>query len=130
MTNTQATTGTQTTVELKPSYNLAVCLIAIAIVISLIQIWVGGVIALLSLFLLVQTAKIRLQFTDTALDVCRSGKLLRRFPYSDWLTWRIFWQPVPILFYFREVKNIHFLPILFDPKMLVSCLEKYCPLNQ
>lgn len=130
MTNTQATTETQATVELKPSYNLAVCLIAIAIAISFVQIWVGGVIALLGLFLLVQTATIRLQFTDTALDVCRSGKLLRRFPYSDWLTWRIFWQPVPILFYFREVKSIHFLPILFDPKMLVSCLEKYCPLNQ
>ncbi|GAB4224589.1 MAG: DUF3119 family protein [Stanieria sp.] len=130
MTNTQTTTETQATVELKPSYNLAVCLIAIAIAISLVQIWVGGVIAILGLFLLVQTATIRLQFTDTALDVCRSGKLLRRFPYSDWLTWRIFWQPVPILFYFREFKSIHFLPILFDPKMLVSCLEKYCPLQQ
>jgi hypothetical protein len=130
MNNTQTTTETQATVELKPSYNLAVCLIVIAIAISLVQIWVGGVIVILGLFLLVQTATIRLQFTDTALDVCRSGKLLRRFPYSDWLTWRIFWQPIPILFYFREVKSIHFLPILFDPKMLVSCLEKYCPLQQ
>ncbi|AFZ36654.1 hypothetical protein Sta7437_3145 [Stanieria cyanosphaera PCC 7437] len=130
MTNTQPTTETQATVELRPSYNLSVGLIAIAIAISFFQIWVGGVIAILGLFLLVQTATIRLQFTDTALDVCRSGKLLRRFPYSDWLAWRIFWQPVPILFYFREVKSIHFLPILFDSRMLVSCLEKYCPLKQ
>lgn len=74
-----------------------------------------------------QTATIRLQFTENALDVYRSGTLIRRFPYQEWLNWRIFWSPVPILFYFREVKSIHFLPVLFDPKMLQTCLEQRCP---
>lgn len=130
MTNAETAVETQSTIELKPSYNLSVCLIIAAIALGFVRVWLGGVLAVLGLFLLFQTATIRLQFTETGLDVCRSGKLLRRFPYSDWLTWRIFWQPVPILFYFREVKSIHFLPILFDPKMLLSCLEKYCSVKQ
>jgi len=44
-------------------------------------------------------------------------KLIRRFP-QEWQNWQIFWPGVPILFYFKEVKSIHFLPILFDPKTL------------
>jgi hypothetical protein len=34
---------------------------------------------------------------------------------------------VPILFYFKEINSIHFLPILFDRKMLQTCLEQRCP---
>ena len=83
-------------------------------------------VAIFALFLLVQTALIRLQFTPTDLDVYRSGKLLRRFPYQDWINWEIFWTPVPILFYFREVKSIHFLPIIFDAKLLETCLKQHC----
>lgn len=74
-----------------------------------------------------QTATISLRFTDSALDVYRSERLIRRFPYQEWQNWRIFWPSVPILFYFKEVKSIHFLPIVFDPKMLQACLEQRCP---
>ncbi len=66
---------------------------------------------------------------ETALDIYRSEQLIRQFPYADWQNWRIFWHRVPILFYFKEVKSIHFLPILFDPKMLETCLERHCPLK-
>lgn len=115
------------TVELAPSYTLPIVLVVAAIPLLLVQAWLSGAIALLGLFLLFQTATIRLKFTDTALDVYRSDQLLRNFPYQDWQNWRIFWPAVPILFYFKEVKSIHFLPILFDPKMLKTCLEQRCP---
>lgn len=115
------------TVELAPSYTLPIVLVVAAIPLLLVQVWLSGAIALLGLFLLFQTATIRLKFTDTALDVYRSEQLLRNFPYKDWQNWRIFWPTVPILFYFKEVKSIHFLPILFDPKMLKTCLEQRCP---
>lgn len=127
MTQTGTTTQDTQTIELAPSYKIPLCLIIFAIPLALIQIWLGGAIAVLGLFLLFQTKTIRLQFTPTALDVCRSGQMIRRFPYEEWLTWQIFWQPVPILFYFREVNSIHFLPIIFDPQTLLSCLQKYCP---
>jgi hypothetical protein len=115
------------TVELQPSYNIPIVLLVAAIPLLLVQVWVGVVIGLLGLFLLLQTVTIRLQFTPTDLDIYRGEKLLRRFPYAEWQNWRIFWNKIPILFYFKEVNSIHFLPILFDPKTLKSCLESRCP---
>ncbi|MGB3238623.1 MAG: DUF3119 family protein [Geitlerinemataceae cyanobacterium] len=123
-----ATSGTEltSTVELAPSYTLPIALVALAIPLLLVQIWVAGVIALFGLFLLFQTATLRLQFTETALDIYRGENLLRRFPFQEWQNWEIFGEKVPILFYFKEVKSIHFLPILFDPKTLRACLEERC----
>jgi hypothetical protein len=115
------------TVQLAPSYALPIALVVIAIPLVWVQPWVGGIVAVFGLFLLFQTVTLRLLFTDTALDVVRGETLIRRFPYQDWQNWQIFWSKVPILFYFKEVKSIHFLPILFDPKMLRSCLEQRCP---
>ena len=114
-------------IELSPSYTIPVVLIIAALPILLVQRWAGGAIALFGLFLLVQAATIRLKFTSTDLDIYRSEKLIRQFPYADWQNWRIFWSAVPILFYFREVNSIHFLPILFNPKQLRTSLEQYCP---
>lgn len=119
-------TSTQV-VELSPSYTLSLVLIVAALPVSFVQLWIGLPLALLGLFLFFQTVTIRLKFTETALDIYRSDTLLRRFPYQEWQNWRIFWTEVPILFYFKEVKSIHFLPILFDPKMLRTCLEERCP---
>lgn len=115
------------TVELAPSYTIPIVLVLAAIPLLLVQVWVSGAIALFGIFLLFQTAAIRLRFTESALDVYRSDNLIRRFPYQEWQNWRIFWPSVPILFYFKEVKSIHFLPILFDAKMLRACLEQRCP---
>lgn len=116
-----------TSVELKPSYNIPVVLVIAAILLLLVQPWVGGAIALFGLFLLFQTVTLRLQFTNTDLDIYRGEKLIRRFPYQEWQNWRIFWNGFPILFYFKEINSIHFLPILFDPDTLKTCLEQHCP---
>ncbi|MBE9036700.1 DUF3119 family protein [aff. Roholtiella sp. LEGE 12411] len=115
------------TVELKPSYNIPVVLVLAAIPVLIVQPWVGFTIALFGLFLMFQALTLRLQFTITDLDIYRGEKLIRRFPYQEWQNWRIFWNGVPILFYFKEIKSIHFLPILFDPNALKSCLEQRCP---
>jgi hypothetical protein len=115
------------TVELKPSYNIPIVLVIAAIPILLVQPWVGSVLTLFGLFLMFQALTLRLQFTATDLDIYRGEKLIRRFPYREWQNWRIFWNRVPILFYFKEIKSIHFLPILFDPNTLKTCLEQRCP---
>jgi hypothetical protein len=121
-----SSTSTQT-IELAPSYTLPLVLVFAALPLLLVQLWVSLAIGLFGLFLLFQAVTIRLQFSQTALDIYRSETLIRSFPYQDWQNWRIFWPSVPILFYFKEVKSIHFLPILFDPKMLKTCLEQRCP---
>lgn len=116
------------TVELAPSYSLPIVLVVAAVPLLLVQVWVSGAIALFGIFLMIQAATLRLRFTDTALDVYRGTTQIRQFPYADWQNWVIFWPPLPVLFYFKEVKSIHFLPILFDPKALQSCLELRVPL--
>ncbi|MCL2937219.1 MAG: DUF3119 family protein [Trichodesmium sp. MAG_R02] len=127
---TISTSEAKQSIELAPSYKIPLVLIIAALPLAFVQKWVSLAIAILGVFLLIQTLTIRLRFTETALEVYRSDKLLRNFPYQDWLNWEIFWSPIPILFYFREIKSIHFLPIIFDPKMLRTCLENNCPLNE
>lgn len=129
MTTTPSTSIRQT-VKLSPSYVLPWAFLIGAVPFLAIQPLLSLPIALFGLFLMYQTATIRLEFTPTALDVYRTETLIRRFPYKEWENWRIFWPSVPILFYFKEVKSIHFLPILFDPKMLQTCLEERCPYKQ
>jgi hypothetical protein len=122
-------------IELAPDFKIPGVLLLIAVGFAGISLWLEGAIslrlpcgiAILGLFLTIQTCLIRLQFTDQALHVLRSGKIIRSFPYSDWLNWEIFWSPVPILFYFKEVKSIHFLPIIFNAKTLADCLQKHYP---
>ena len=123
---TTPTNQTSNIVELPPNYIIPIVLMISAFPLFLIQRWGSLALAFFALFLFIQTALIRLQFTPTDLDVYRSGKLIRRFPYQEWSNWEIFWTPVPILFYFREVKSIHFLPIIFDAQLLQSCLKQYC----
>lgn len=115
------------TIELAPSYKLPIGCVVAAIPLLWVWVWVSVTIALFGAFLLLQAVTLRLRFSDTDLDIYRGETLIRRFPYQDWQNWRIFWQPLPILFYFKEVKSIHFLPILFDPKVLQRCLEARCP---
>lgn len=127
MTTTTPSASSAETIELAPSYGIPLTLILLALPLFLVQAWVSLAIAVFGIFLLYQTVSLRLRFTPTDLDVYRGDTLIRRFPYQEWLNWRIFWPSVPILFYFKEVNSIHFLPILFDPKTLQSCLEARCP---
>jgi Protein of unknown function (DUF3119) len=130
MTTTPDSGLSAETVQLAPSYAIPITLILAAMSLSFLNAWVGGAIAIFALFLLIQTATLRLYFTKTALDIYRGESLLRQFPYVDWQNWQIFWFNVPVLFYFKEVKSIHFLPILFDAKMLRTCLEQRCPVSR
>lgn len=125
-TNIEADNLTQV-VELAPNFRIPGFLILTAVGLSVVSWWLAGAIAILGLFLTVQTILIRLQFTEQALNVLRSGNIILSFPYSEWLNWEIFWSPIPILFYFKEVKSIHFLPIIFDAKTLANCLQKHYP---
>jgi hypothetical protein len=79
-------------------------------------------------FLLLQTNLLRLCFSAEALLVLRSGEEIRRFPYDAWLTWRLFFPAVPVLFYFREQNSPHLLPVLFDATALRTELERRVPL--
>ncbi|MEM7770447.1 MAG: DUF3119 family protein [Cyanobacteria bacterium P01_E01_bin.6] len=109
---------------LAPSYSIPIALVLFSMPLLLIQVWASAVLALFGLFLLYQAVTLRLTFTSTALDIHRGESLIRQFPYAEWQNWRIFSQPVPVLFYFKEVNSIHFLPILFNPKELKAALEQ------
>jgi hypothetical protein len=119
---------TQTeTVVLKPSYRLPIALAIAALPLGWLSLWAGIPVGLFALFLGIQSATLRLHFTTSALEIYRGQTQIRVFPYADWYHWEIYWPAVPILFYFREVNSIHFLPILFDPEMLTECLTQHCP---
>ncbi|MEG4168152.1 MULTISPECIES: DUF3119 family protein [unclassified Microcoleus] len=127
MNSTASSTAPASTIELAPSYAIPLVLVLAALPLLFVQKWASLPLALFGLFLMYQAATIRLQFTPTDLDIYRSSNLIRRFPYREWQNWRIFWPAVPILFYFKEINSIHFLPVLFDRKMLQTCLEQRCP---
>jgi hypothetical protein len=122
-------TSQPTGIILAPSYNIPIVLTLMAVPLFLVTWWLSAAIAIFGLFLMFQSVNIRLHFTPKALDIYRKDKLIRSFPYSEWQNWKIFWQPIPILFYFKEINSIHFLPILFDAKTLKTSLEKYIPLE-
>ena len=104
--------------ELQPRFWVPLGVVGLGLACGLLSWIAAAVVVLFGCFLMLQTALLRLRFEAEALVVTRSGDEIRRFPYSDWMGWRVFWPAVPVLFYFREVKSIHFLPMLFDAKAL------------
>ena len=116
--------------EPAPSYRIPLTLVGLAIPLAVVNPWLGGGVALFGVFLLIQAITLRLHFTETALDIYRGDQQIRQFPYTAWEHWEIFWSPVPILFYFREVKSIHLLPIIFSPSQLRTALETHCSPRQ
>lgn len=86
--------------------------------------WLCLALVLFGGFLLLQAGLLRLRFSNEALLVLRLDQEIRRFPYSEWTAWRVFWPPVPVLFYFREIRSIHLLPVLFDAAELRRQLEQ------
>ncbi|MGI8936491.1 MAG: DUF3119 family protein [Phormidesmis sp.] len=120
------TTAPAASITLNPSYRLPIGIVLLSLPVLFIQLGLGLALALLGLFLLYQSTTIRLVFTPTDLEVRRNDRLLKTFPYAEWLNWQVFWPSVPILFYFKEVNSIHFLPVLFDPQQLRECLDTYC----
>ena len=90
-------------------------------------LWGGLAVLAFAAFLALQAAILRLRFSADALLVLRSGTEIRRFPYGDWLSWRLFFPSLPVLFYFREVRTPHLLPMLFDATALRAQLEQRVP---
>jgi hypothetical protein len=120
-------------VTLEPRYwvPLGVTLLG-PLLIPLQGLWGGSRWLILALvlfggFLLLQTALLRLRFEADALVVLRSDQEIRRFPYADWIGWRLFWPALPVLFYFREQRSPHLLPMLFDAAELQRQLEQRIP---
>ncbi len=112
-------------VTLRPDPRLPLLVVALGAALLPLPLhpWPTLVLALFGLFLLIQTASLRLEFEQRALIVWQNGRELRRFPYDQWLAWRLFAPWLPGLFYFRETQSIHFLPILFSPGELREQLE-------
>ncbi|GAB4214177.1 MAG: DUF3119 family protein [Synechococcales cyanobacterium] len=113
---------------LTPDYRLSGWLLLASVPVLILKWPIGIPVALFALFLMLQTALIRLTFSETALEVYRGDTCIRTFPYSEWQFWELYWAGIPVLFYFRETKSIHFLPMLFSPVQLRQCLERYVPL--
>ena len=125
--------GAKAVVTLEPRYwvPLGVTLLG-PLLIPLQGLWGGSRWLILALvlfggFLLLQTALLRLRFEADDLVVLRSDQEIRRFPYADWIGWRLFWPALPVLFYFREQRSPHLLPMLFDAAELKRQLEQRIP---
>ena len=73
MTNNLEADNSTEVVELSPNFKIPLFLLVAAGILSLISWWLAGAIAVLGLFLTIQTFLIRLQFTEKALNVLRSG---------------------------------------------------------
>ena len=86
--------------------------------------WLTLALVLFGGFLLLQARTLRLEFADADLVVWRGATEIRRFPYASWISWTLFWPPLPVLFYFREERSIHFLPVLFDASALRQQLQQ------
>ncbi|MFZ9265671.1 MAG: DUF3119 family protein [Vulcanococcus sp.] len=112
-------------VVLEPRPWVPLGVIALGLGCLLLNRWAALGVCLFGLFLLVQSQILRLQFSAEALLVWRGESVLRSFPYSAWLGWKLFWGPVPVLFYFREQQSIHLLPVLFDATSLREQLNRH-----
>ena len=113
-------------VILKPMYRLPILIILTGLIILITPAakWIAITINIFGLFLLIQSFTLKLKFTSKDLIVLQLGKGIRRFPYHQWLSWRIFFPKLPGILYFRETASPHLLPILFDEEMLESQLRQ------
>ena len=114
---------------ISPRVWVATGMLIISIASGIIYFPAGLVLAIFSIFLYIQTAILQLTFSADALLVTRRSwgspaVEIKRFPYKEWQYWQIFWPRFPVLFYFREINSIHFLPMLFSANQLQSELKQ------
>ena len=114
-------------VILKPMYRLPILIILTGLIILITPAakWIALTINIFGLFLLIQSFTLKLKFTSKDLIVLQLGKEIRRFPFDQWISWRIFFPKLPGILYFRETASPHLLPILFDEEMLESQLRAH-----
>ena len=107
-------------VILSPSYRLPIFIILIGFLflITPFHPWPTILISSFGFFLLLQSFTLKLKFTNNDLVVMQLGNELRRFPFKNWIAWRIIFPQLPGFLYFREEASPHLLPILFEVNSL------------
>ena len=112
-------------VILSPSYRLPFFIIFLGLffLITPFQPWPTIIISSFGFFLLLQSFTLKLKFTNKDLIVMQLGNELRRFPFKNWIAWRIILPELPGFLYFREEASPHLLPILFEVNSLKEQLK-------
>ena len=112
-------------VILPPSYRLPILIIFIGLLflITPFNPWPTIIISSFGFFLLLQSFTLKLKFTKDYLIVIQLGNELRRFPFKNWIAWRIIFPKLPCFLYFREKASPHLLPILFEVNSLKEQLR-------
>ena len=112
-------------VTISPSFQLPLILIALSFSLLFLNIGTYPTIisASFSFFLLLQAFTLRIKISKDDFIVLQLGKEIRRFPFKNWLTWKLFLPKIPGIFYFREKSSPHLLPILFNPEQLRDQLK-------
>jgi len=112
-------------VTISPSFQLPLILIALSFFLLFLNIGTYPTIisASFSFFLLLQSFTLRIKISQDDFIVLQLGKEIRRFPFKNWLTWKLFLPNLPGIFYFREKSSPHLLPILFNPEQLRDQLK-------
>ena len=113
-------------VTISPSFQLPIILIVLSFMLLFLNIgiWPTIISASFSFFLLLQAFTLRINITKEDFIVLQLGKEIRRFPFKNWIAWKLFLPSLPGIFYFRETSSPHLLPILFNPKQLKEELLK------
>ena len=113
-------------VTISPSFQLPIILIVLSFMLLFLNIGILPTIvsASFSFFLLLQAFTLRINITKEDFVVLQLGKEIRRFPFKNWIAWKLFLPDLPGIFYFRETASPHLLPILFNPKQLKEELLK------
>ena len=103
-------------VTLSPSYRLPIFIIffGLLFLITPFNPWPTIVISSFGFFLLLQSFTLKIKFTKEDFIVMQLGNELRRFPFKNWIAWRIILPKLPGFLYFREEASPHLLPILFE----------------
>jgi len=112
-------------ITLTPMHRLPILITSFGLLFFIppISIWPAILICGFGLFLLLQSFTLKLKFTQEEMIVLQLNNELRRFPYKNWIAWKIILPQLPGLLYFREEASPHLLPILFDPKSLEEQLN-------
>ena len=112
-------------VILLPSYRLPIFIIfaGLFFLITPFHHWPTIVISSFGFFLLLQSFNLKLKFTKDDLIVMQLGNELRRFPFKNWIAWRIILPQLPGFLYFREEASPHLLPIVFEVNSLKEQLR-------
>ena len=122
--NTKSTK--QEPITISPAFQLPIILIILSFMLLFLHIgyWPTIVSGSFSFFLLLQTFTLRIKITNEAFVVLQLGKEIRTFPFKNWISWKLFFPIIPVIFYFREKSSPHLLPILFNPNQLKNELVK------